>query len=835
LKIKQFWAHSGNALTLLGFAVALLGVTALASTPEIVKCTKSPIDVSIGDKITLKMATKEVAFASYWLHDEVVKCTDDLCTMETSDWGVGRHLIYGVSSNPSGHSIVEITARVFKPAYGKAPETIAYEVNELSCPYESISNDALTAQVRRGYGMIDDGRDSRVLNRLARRLKWTEVLRSPDDTVVRFGNSSSEEHLLLPNSSVQLIRQGDFRYIELREGTLRSRNLNQDSPYWGILVGRWAQISSDSTGDVIVSIPNNSTQQEAFINVIRGMARVMIIKGQSDRIAVEAPEIVSLPAGSQLHIRNGKPPSTILAIDAKLTANTLRLSTPFYTDPLMFKAVTKFVEAEEKVPQSFRRKSKKSGPKPRIDIEPWIISASLVAQPEDKARSEAQKMIEANDALAALELALPHEEQMRKDFAGALLLARIYRKIGEHNLALMYYNIAIGFDPQDAAVQFEFGEMMMLQRNWKAAAEAFRKARNRSYGDNQHNMLNMGISEFFQDKTYYAKNSLLAAISSGNSQPAKDIAQRYIQTIEDRKMFYVTMMVGSLYDNNIFRVDSSRKSVSDIETIKASGYEFFADLRMKAFKSEIGSVNFFARAHDHSYLDAMLDPASKFTTDFSADFRAEVYNWDNDRHFGYFTLTPRFKTISFGEARSADVISYKIEAGPQIGSMSLFLNYRSETWMDPFPARDDVLDPDIEEVVLANDRSRKASDAAIGWWIERKQENWSKLTVSRRQAKLTDPEAAVDDYTRLMFDWTHWQRKAETWAYGLDLSFWKRDFASSEDARKDTGLLLSGVGRFYLTNSLAIDGKLSIERQSSNRKLNTYQKIDLMGSILLEL
>jgi hypothetical protein len=814
---------------------ATFGQTAFATPPEIVKCTKSPIEVSIGDKITLKLMTKEVAFATYWLHDEVVKCTDDTCTMETTDWGVGRHMIYGVSSNQSGRSIVEITARVFKPAYGKAPETVAYEVNEQSCPFESISTDSLTAQVRRGYGMIDDGRESRILNRLARRLKWTEVLRSPDDTVIRFGNASSEEHLILPNSSVQLIRQGDFRYMELREGTIRSRNLTRDSPYWGILVGRWAQISTDSTGDVLVSIPKNSSESEAYVNVIRGIARVMIIKGQSDRIAVEAPEIVVLPAGSQIHIRNGKPPSKILAIDAKLTANALKLSTPYYTDPLMFKAVTEFVETEEKIPQSFARKSKKPGPKPRIDIEPWLVSPGSVSQTEEIARTEAQKMLDSHDAFAALEITLPHEENLRKDFAGALLMARIYRKIGEHNLALTYYNIALAFDPQDAAAQFEFGEMMMLQRNWKAAAEAFRKARNRGFSDSQHNMLNMGISEFFQDKTYYAKNSLLAAISSGKSQPAREVAQRYIDTIEDRKMFYVTMMVGSLYDNNIFRVDSSRKSVSDIETIKASGYEFFADLRMKAFKSEMGSVNFFARAHDHSYLDAMLEPASRFVTDFSAEFRAEVYNWDNDHHYGYFALTPRFKTISFGDARSADVISYKVEAGPQIGTLNLFLNYRSETWMDPFPARDDVLDPDIEEVVLANDRSRKATDAAVGFWFEREQENWSKIAASRRQAKLNDAESAVDDYTRLMFEWSHWQRKSESWAYGLDLNFWKRDFSSSEDLRKDTGWLLNGKGRFYLTNSLAIDARLGIEKQSSSRKLNTYQKIDLMGSILLEL
>jgi len=374
-----------------------------------------------------------------------------------------------------------------------------------------------------------------------------------------------------------------------------------------------------------------------------------------------------------------------------------------------------------------------------------------------------------------------------------------------------------------------------LQRNWKDAAEAFRKARNRGFADSQHNMLNMGISEFFQDKTYYAKNSLLAAISSGKSVPAREIAQRYIDTIEERKMFYVTMMVGSLYDNNIFRIDSSRKSVSDIDTVKASGYEFFADLRMKAFKSQLGSVNFFARAHDHSHLDAMLEPASRFSTDFSADFRAEVYNWDNDRHFGYFTLTPRFRTISYGKARSADVISYQIEAGPQLGTMSLFLKYRSETWMDPFPARDDILDPDIEEVVLANDRSRKATDASIGIWFERQPENWSRLTAGRRQAKLNDADSLVDDYTRLIFEWSHWQRKTETWAYGVNLNYWLREFPNSEDLRKDSGWSFNGTGRFYLTNSLAIDGKLNIERQTSSRKLNTYQKADVMGSILLEL
>jgi tetratricopeptide (TPR) repeat protein len=816
---------------------SLFGAELLASAkspPKIVQCSSPTFEVSVGDRIVLQIQTKDVAFATYWLHDETIRCLEEACEFPTTDWGVGRHQIYAVAQNDSGRTITEFTAKVFKPAFGKAPERVVFEPTAVDCKTIEVRHIDMTAQVRRGIGFIDGSEESIMLNRLPRSLKWNETLRAPDLTVVRLGNWQSDEHFVLPNGTATLSNNGSFRFIELVEGTVRSRQLGEDSPNWGVLIGKWAQISGDAEADLIVRKVKD--EDAAYINVVRGVARVVLIKGKSQRIEVQAPEVVLVPAGGQIFVQNGKPHSKILALDSKRVSQAIRASTPFYTDPEMFGQVIKFMNSEERIPQSLAAKSKKKNPvHQRVDIEPWILSAEAFNQDEKTARELAKQLIDAYDPILALETLLPHVSGLTKDFEGTLLLARAYRKVGDHKLAIRYYLEALKFNAQNPDAQFEYGEIMMLERNWKDAFEAFRKARNRGFADRQLNLLNMGISEYFLDNTYYSKNSLLASIANGTSEPAKAVAQQYLDFIEEKKTFYLTMEVGGIYDSNIFQVPKSRDAVGGIDILQAYGYEYSGNIRYKAFKSELASVNLESELHSKSFLDAALEAVSRTTTDTKIEVRTEIYNWEGTNHWAYLGLTPRFRTISFGDARSADVYSYQLEFGPVMPFITPFVTYGSETWTDPFPARDDILDPDTEEIVLTSDRSQKAAEWSVGAWFERKDEHRTRIHFKQRQARHSSAAVVMDDYDRSSLRLHHWQRRTQLWAFGGDLLYWRNLFPRSEDQRSDTGFGLQGEFRFYLTNSLFFGTRAMYRQQTSSRDQSSYRRIELSGLLSLQL
>jgi hypothetical protein len=145
------------------------------------------------------------------------------------------------------------------------------------------------------------------------------------------------------------------------------------------------------------------------------------------------------------------------------------------------------------------------------------------------------------------------------------------------------------------------------------------------------------------------------------------------------------------------------------------------------------------------------------------------------------------------------------------------LHYESAIRRDPFPTRDDVLDPMLWEVIAANDRSNRYG--AMAFYMKPVySDNWSlEVCIESGVTAYRDPEVKTDSNTdsdyRLGLEYRVNVRNLLSTA----LTYKTRSFYDAEDERSDKTLVNDAGWRFNYTPNFSHSLRLSHESGASSR------------------
>jgi len=774
-----------------------------------------------------------------WVKDNFILCRTETCEINTTGWSNGRHQVIFLARNAGGERVTDFIIRIEPPPFGQA--AAKQEITPSVSPFagEEINLASMRIQATMGFGFLTRDDETISLSRIPRLLKWNETVRSPESTVTRFGTPNTDEHFGLPSSMIQLgtiVNENNelSRFIEVKDGMARSRSLTDSVPDWSVIVGNWLEVYCDSNGDFITHvIHGQGGQQRVIVTVLRGTVQVTNWRTDGELSMKIEPEVSLLSVGQEIEYQLGQPTTPIHFPDIVKTSKVVKLSTPQYTSPRILTQIKKRFETdnEDAAARHWRLVAYEIGkPGKLIEVEPNILSINHVKTNGDETDDCAAEAINDHDYWVAQECLMANEGELPKDYLASLRLARGYRGVWNWKLAKQHYEEALKYNAGSGAASFELGELYLLERNWQKAYDYFKKAKTRDFADRQLTLFYNAVANFHMRQFYFAKNTFHASLVAGGSQSVIDATNVYLGVIEERTLLDLRLSVGFFKDSNIFRISSERKNVGDIEVLDSYGYQYEANLGIRAFKSPLGSVTFYGGYDQKSYLDERLSVINTSQAKFGGDFHADIISWDNER-YGYIRAKVELQNHLIGESRSADVYMYEVQFGTKTPWIVPYFLLRNEYWMDPLPLRDDILDPDTREVVIATDRSQQVYSGGAGFWLWKTNESYCSLTYMTRRSAHDRDESDIDDYQSHGLVLDQWKKGGDTLGFGVSLSSKTTDWPQSEDNRSDTTLSATLKSRMYLNYSLFFDTWFEYEAQKSSRDLSSYKRNVVGGNI----
>ncbi len=812
--------------------------------PKILSAPDRQIAAYSGNTVVMTVKTDSPIQDVAWIKDNFVLCRTETCEINTTGWSNGRHQVVFLARNAGGERVIDFIIRIEPPPFGQA--TTKQEIPASPSPFagEEINLSSMRVQATMGFGFLTREDETISLSRIPRLVKWNENIRSPESTVTRFGIPNSDEHFGLPSSMLQLgtiINENNeiSRYIEVKDGIARSRSLTDSVPDWAVIVGNWLEVYSDGDGDFITHVINGQGgQQRVIVTVLRGTVQVTNWRTDGEISMKIEPEVSLLGVGQEIEYQLGQPTSPIHFPDIPKTSKVVKLSTPQYTSPRILTQVKKRFDGDtedDDVIRHWRLTAYEIGkPGKLIEIEPNLLSINHVKTIGDETDDCAAEAINDHDYWIAQECLMANEGDLPKDYLASLRLARGYRGVWNWKLAKQHYELALKYNPGSGSASFELGELYLLERNWQKAYDYFKKAKTRDFSDRQLTLFYNAVSNFHMRQFYFAKNTFHAALVAGGSKSVIDSIKIYLGIIEDRTLLDFRLSVGMFKDSNIFRISSDRKNVGDIEVLNSYGYQYEVNLGIRAFKSPMGSVTFYGGYEQKSYLDERLSVINSSQAKFGGDFHADIISWDNES-YGYVRAKVELQNHLIGEGRSADVYMYEVQLGTKTPWIVPYFLLRNEYWMDPLPLRDDILDPDTREVVIATDRSQQVYSGGSGFWLWKSDISYCSLTYMTRRAAHDRDESDLDDYKSHGLVLDQWKKGGDSLGFGIALASKTIDWPNSEDERQDTALTATLKSRIYLNYSLFFDTWFEYESQKSTRSLNSFKRSVIGGNISIML
>lgn len=792
---------------LVGLAAALWLVAASSafakSEIEITAHSQTDFAVYKGDELNLSLQATGDGLEYKWIRSGTKEtfCREATCKVDTGDWGLGSHRVVVVVLNTKGSLFLKYTIRVLAAPAGYKPGKVTPPLVEAGQGIEQISADDFTVKMVQGRGYSYHKKKVQVVGPLPRALEWSERLRTKAGSTMRLARDGGESHILAPKTAVQLAQsQNGRRALQLKGGTIRSRNLSSKDPRWSIVVGDWLQVDTDARGDVLVTTEEAAADAEDEDKDPSGLVRIVVLRGAArvylSKSGANAGEGIVLAQGTEVQVKKGQSGDFELRQpDAQKVQKHFRETTPEYL----------------------------LGRKPTDEGKGLTILQDKTVKTVANAVELATAANGQRDYMVTIEAFALVTSDIKGNAEANLLLADAYRGLYLYDSAVPAYQAAAEADPEAAAPHFGLGMLELHQKHWDKAIEQFEAADDRDYPDAQRLDYYLGVAHYNAKDPVGARSAFTYSLWDPRDPDVAQSAKEFRNRLTSDGWLDLRFGAGLFNDSNVLRGDGP----------KSSGY--LGNVGFTLWPSRSDGFHFYLGfdAIKTGYANKDLKDLGRLDQKLGLGLGVGLGGGEGEKPLLAFDLDAYARTIMLGEERAMDIVSTKVTLGsPRL--LDLALSAEAVTGSDPLPARDDVLDPLLDEVVPAGDRSRKISIYGLGLKpIDGEVVHLGLDVRSGKAAYKTDlhkEEDYKDLTTRLSLGLTTSLRNE----FDLGVAQLKRTFDTSPDSRKDARLTLDLGWKWYFTTALYHRLTLENESQTSNREGSGFKRRTVMYKLNLD-
>jgi hypothetical protein len=854
---------SKKAVLMLVIITAIYGRLARA---EVI--TGSPIEsysitrvtVKKGDNLTFEVKLAPGSDARVrWVSGDLTLCETQLCSLATDRNTVGRYPIILTVTRGSESFVVDYEITVEPMPIGGRPRTVVLPLVRPGRDLLQVSSSMFVAKPTKGQGFRDKGDGLEAMERDWRPIMWREHLRTHPDSSILFGLPGHEHHILGEKTEVWLVQDAEVSRLEeggqvtpqgssgdtselardrlmiLLDGTLRSRQLNNKTAKWTLLIPRarharavkpnaeafsepvetfttWLQVQVDNHGDVLVmrekkksnirQLPpaaGSNFDERVSIVVIRGTARVTRTTCESDLegcLNKSKSESLLLRAGSALTLETDeeKPWGE---------GDEPWLSTP---DPQLFQR-----GFDETTPQY------RPGHDPRSLGVAWVLRGQEMAKTPEIAMLNAEKALKAGDWLVAIEEIHPYA--MTLGDSAHLVLGRAYAGLGLHAYAKKHLSLVAQFQRENPEPHLLLAHLALSNMRWKDAAKHLGAYDKLDGTDGPWISYYHGVVADRLGERRFARREMLSTQRKAGEDSARKAAQLFLDAIDQDTVLTSSLTTGIFYDSRVLRskVDQERQSGSEaLRVDRAGGGQFAVAFQLRGYQDPEAELKVEGLVDGKFFFDRRLQELNPFFTEIALRLALQPGGDGPSEPWLRAEMRPFLGSRVLGQMRALD------EVGVDFGLKSprfqhISLGMRTLLSKDPYPENDDLIEPSLRELVPQDDQSHHEVRYLAGIRLY-------ETRSTRIGGELTHGEYRYDGAIRKFESFG----LGEMRLYGdhgvmpfhdlrWDLSILRRTFARSEDKREDLDFNLAFSWSFNQTPLLSHIFGIGYEHQRSTR------------------
>jgi tetratricopeptide (TPR) repeat protein len=776
--------------------------------PEISNHSKLSFAVYQGDTVTMNVVIDGKYKKLNWVRSGTTICRELKCIIDTAQWSLGTHKITFVVQNERGSRTLKFRLRVLSAPPGYSPGEVEPELMDESGGAETIASEDMVIKALTGRGFSYNRDKLHVVRDKIRLINWVEKIRTQKNSTLRISQKDVEEHNLSIRTKVKLeTTDSSRRVLQLWYGALRSRQFS-GIPGWSITVDDWLQVDTDELGDVLVQ--RSKGKNIVYVTVLRGSARVYQAAVVDDKgIAINEGRAVVVQAGAQVKIK-------------KSDQSPIRIYQP--------KGV--------KVGREIRRTAPQHIPGSEFgkeETESTVVQKNDVPKDLSEAIISAEKSLQTNDYVKALELLLPLIEGSKKNYKANLTIGRAYLGLFMYKYAFEHLKIARTLDEDAAAPFFYTGVMYVGDGKWRKAITYLEQADDLGFEEKQLLHYYLGVAHYYLENSLSAKNSFTYSEWYKQSTVISESVQSFLRESNEGAWLDLRGFVGVIFDSNIPRAGDSAKAdlPGNLTGVAGSGYSAGGGFTITPFEESIGHLEFNYDIENRTWANGDYVELDQIDQDFAADFEMGFGGERFEDNYFSIGINAGLALYMIGEDRAMDQLHSNVSLGsPNFYSIKMDIgNYQN---LDPLPDNEDILDPILWEMVGIGDRSHRTTSYSLSFVPVNSSElnlgvnigTASSIMSSELQQDYNHSDSGLD----ISLDYFLSMRNS----FEFEIGYLTRDFPDSEESRSDTKIALSSLWRWYFTTVLSQELKFGYETNSSGSEANTYSRQFYRYSMHLE-
>ncbi len=818
--------------------------------PRIDAYSKTEFSIYRGEKIRVKVEAQGADLQYKWIRASGVICTTASCTLDTDEWGLGRHRVVFIVYNQFGSLFLTYNIAILSPPIGYKPGDITVPIVFDTKAVEEVSvKDAVVSAIQ-GFGYSFHSSKVQVIGRDERTLEWVETLRTQAKGVLRFGRKGHESHTLFDNGVVHLSQSTPKRRaLILGRGSLRSRQLNGIYPEWSILVAdgstqdgsqlpaeSWLQIDPDPKCDLAIlrhdaqtmtskKKSGSTTDEEdesgdlsdstgVSVQVYAGVARIFLQTG-----AFGEGQAWVIPAGFEVDIT--KPGSQVVQTKSKgVEILPLRV-------------------------RKLQRVMKETTPEYRFGSEYDAALNGWVLVPKgDRAETlrnallAARKSLNKGELLSALEHLSPYWISDKDDVTLRALAAEAYARLGWYDQVIEVFDES---RPQLGQVEpktfIYLGLLDLLESRWEQAYRSFLLAKDSLDTGGffkAPDPMEMGLLDYylgyaaFKAKELSAAEKAMLRVAENNAIPdyLRDSAKGFKREATNQRLWDLGLMGGLIYDSNILRTDYDLEQIAEGKFKKRSSMGLVSGAKASAwaFRNHDGQFGTIFNFRRVDYLESGLKDLAPLDQDIGIDSLLRFGLEKTTKEAWFETgLRAAIGMNYVGEERALDFLKASFLVGsPRL--LNLNFEILNSLLLDPLPLRNDIYDPELQELVGATDRSHRSRTISLGFEPYRSNIFHIGLKGYRKVGVYRALDSKVDDFNIQTYRLYSHLKLPQQLFTGIDIEQAKETF-TNQDPVKNQKILTTKVD-FGIMNLWSLNHHLSWVRnhKTSTQEVNQYKR-----------
>ena len=796
--------------------------------PKASSLSTRQFDIVSGTQLDLRLEHSQppTSIAIKWIKDEHILCLTPSCRVLTSGWGPGIHHVDAIISGDGGFSLYRFKINIKFRQEEKQPESPSIEREQTPVPDQTLSKKDLFIRTIQGKAYYNSRANQiAILNQIPKELEWNGTITTQGNTMVQFGQSKTFEYYMWEGSQIRFL-DSEVGSIELREGRLRSRNLN-NSRTNKITISDRVSIQGLNGSDLLVQVQIHSSETKINLHCLVGPCLFQWPRPQkllpfseseltqqlykeSNRITdQEKSSLLILTSGDSIsYITAPQSSPTLIEGDSQTIYNMLMESTPFYLDQTQWR---KALSDKKPLRQIFPNSSESTI---------RVTDHSKTPRPKYLIK-RLEKALERRQSFKALELLYSIGDQYEETPEYIQLKAVIDLNLQLYKQA---YHDTKALRTHTPHRHYLMAMALLMDGKFQRATDLFDKVKP-PLADSIPLIYYKSVAAFYSEGFREAKRGFTQVIWQTPSSPYGKSSSMFMDLIASEKKWSAEATTWLLQDSNVYNSSTSNSIIKDtygIAPISSLGYgldfdigrNIFADTQVRGDLKILGQFFSFHHQEAKHAQNSRLTIQQEIKVDTGSKAKPGV-SVSCIVFIERIQASPSSNADGFGMKLKSRLLNSKLKPG-------FYLINRQ--YLDPDPTGDTVRDPLTSEPSLPTDRSGRYLTLGIPIRVYETNNIYMDSILEHTLHERRASTSLSDSYNETAISLALINKWTQTMRHKASLSIGNQTYPNDLTGRTDNLIHLATSIGWLISPLNTIKAELSYKTISSSNAQKSYNR-----------